>query len=124
MRGAYLIEGCSKNYFTAGRVYHSVSVQRSLPLQILSGYCQNEIEVSVPRTQAGCKSLEDYDLEFNRLARFSPIFVSTKELKAEHFIAGLRETLEVMWHLKHPQIIQKPSKCRPSLICLVLTNYS
>ena len=41
----------------------------------------------------GDKSIEDYVLEFNRLARFSPIFVNTKELKAERFIAGLRKDI-------------------------------
>ena len=41
----------------------------------------------------GDKYVADYDLEFNRLAKFSPIFVSTKELKTEHFIAGLREDI-------------------------------
>ena len=40
------------------------------------------------------KSVEDYDLEFNRLARFSLEFVSTKELKAERFIADLREDIK------------------------------
>ena len=39
------------------------------------------------------KLVEEYDLEFNRFARFSPLFVSTDELKAERFIAGLREDI-------------------------------
>ena len=38
--------------------------------------------------------MEEYDLKFNRLARFSPIYVSSDELKAERFIAGLREELK------------------------------
>ncbi|XP_022957288.1 uncharacterized protein LOC111458730 [Cucurbita moschata] len=41
----------------------------------------------------GDLSVEDYDQEFNRLSRFSPIYVSTEELKAERFIAGLRENI-------------------------------
>ena len=32
-------------------------------------------------------------MEFNRLARFSPIFISTEELRAERFITGLREDI-------------------------------
>ena len=39
------------------------------------------------------KLVEEYDLEFNRFARFSPLFVSTDELKAERFIAGLKEDI-------------------------------
>ncbi|XP_022950956.1 uncharacterized protein LOC111453916 [Cucurbita moschata] len=41
----------------------------------------------------GDRSVGDYDLEFNRLARFSPAYVSSEELKGERFIAGLREEL-------------------------------
>ena len=41
----------------------------------------------------GDRSVEEYDLEFNRLARFSPAYVSSKELKREQFIAGLKEEL-------------------------------
>ncbi|XP_023552906.1 uncharacterized protein LOC111810432 [Cucurbita pepo subsp. pepo] len=41
----------------------------------------------------GDRSVEEYDLEFNRLARFSPACVSSEELKGERFIAGLREEL-------------------------------
>ena len=37
--------------------------------------------------------VEDYDQEFNRLARFSPIYISTEELKAERFIASLRKNI-------------------------------
>ena len=33
-------------------------------------------------------------MEFNRLIRFSPVFVSTEELKVEQFIAGLREDIK------------------------------
>lgn len=45
----------------------------------------------------GDKSVEEYDQEFNRLARFSSAYVSTEELKVERFIAGLREDLK--WHV-------------------------
>ena len=41
----------------------------------------------------GDRSVKEYDLEFNRLARFSPAYVSFEELKGERFIAGLREEL-------------------------------
>ena len=49
-----------------------------------------KLQVAFLKLKQGDKYVEDYDLEFNRLARFSPIFVSTKELKAERFIVGLR----------------------------------
>ena len=41
----------------------------------------------------GDRSVEEYDLEFNRLARFSQAYVSSEKLKGERFIAGLREEL-------------------------------
>ena len=40
------------------------------------------------------KLVEEYDLEFNRLARFSPAYVSSDELKVEQFIVGLWEELK------------------------------
>ena len=52
-----------------------------------------KLQVAFLELKQGDKSVEDYDLEFNRLTRFSPIFVSTEELKAEHFIASLRENI-------------------------------
>ena len=41
----------------------------------------------------GDRSVEEYDLEFNRLTRFSPVYVSSEELKGERFISCLREEL-------------------------------
>ena len=41
----------------------------------------------------GDRLVEEYDLEFNRLTRFSLAYVSFEELKGERFIAGLREEL-------------------------------
>ena len=52
-----------------------------------------KLQTTFQELKQGDQSVEDYDLEFNKLARFSPIYVSTEELKAEHFIAGLRENI-------------------------------
>ena len=38
----------------------------------------------------GDKTIEDYDLEFNKLARFCPEYVNNEKMKIDHFIAGLR----------------------------------
>ena len=38
--------------------------------------------------------MKEYDLEFNRLATFSPVYVSIEELKGKRFIVGLREDLK------------------------------
>ena len=73
----------------------------------------------------GDKSVEEYDQEFNRLARFSFAYVSTEELKVERFIAGLREDLK--WHvaaLASPLIMQKPFEWPASLTCPALTSYN
>ena len=53
-----------------------------------------KLQAAFLQLKQGDKYVEEYDLEFNRLARFSPIFVSTEELKAEGFIAGLREDIK------------------------------
>ena len=39
-----------------------------------------KLQAAFLELKQGDKSVEDYDLEFNRLARFSTIFISTKEL--------------------------------------------
>ena len=46
------------------------------------------------KLKQGDKSVEEYDLEFNRLVRFSLVYVSTEELKVKRFIAGLRNELK------------------------------
>ena len=52
-----------------------------------------KLQAAFLELKQGDKYVEEYDLEFNGLARFSPIFVSTEELRAEGFIAGLREDI-------------------------------
>ena len=42
----------------------------------------------------GDKTVEDYDLEFNKLARFCPEYVSNEKMKIDRFIAGLRIELQ------------------------------
>ncbi|XP_023007596.1 uncharacterized protein LOC111500169 [Cucurbita maxima] len=42
----------------------------------------------------GDKTVEDYDLEFNKLARFCPKYVSNEKMKIDCFIAGLRIELQ------------------------------
>ena len=41
-----------------------------------------KLQVTFLKLKQGDKSMEDYDLEINRLARFSPVLVSTEEQKA------------------------------------------
>ena len=53
-----------------------------------------KLQVVFLKLNQGDKFVEDYDLEFIRLTRFSPVFVSIEELKAERFIAGLREDIK------------------------------
>ena len=67
-----------------------VSVSRCVSPQILPNHCQSENAFLA--LKQGDKSVEEYDLEFNKLARFSPAYVSF-ELKGERFIPGLREEL-------------------------------
>ncbi|XP_022927108.1 uncharacterized protein LOC111434045 [Cucurbita moschata] len=50
-----------------------------------------KMQTSFLELKQGDRSAEEYDLEFKRLARFSPAYVSSDELEAERFIAGLRE---------------------------------
>lgn len=42
----------------------------------------------------GDKTIENYDLEFNKLARFCPEYVSKKKMKIDHFITSLRIELQ------------------------------
>ena len=52
-----------------------------------------KLQAAFHELKQGDLSVEDYDMKFNRLARFSPIYVSTEELKAECFVASLRENI-------------------------------
>ena len=58
--------------------------------------------------------MEEYDLEFSRLARFSPAYVSSNELKAERFISGQREDLKGNVTAQSSSIMRKPFRWRPS----------
>ena len=40
-----------------------------------------KLQAAFHELKQGDQSVEDYDLELNRLARFSPIYVSTEELE-------------------------------------------
>lgn len=53
-----------------------------------------KLQAAFLQLKQGDKPVEEYDLEFNKLARFSPAYVSTEKLKTERFIAGLRENLK------------------------------
>ena len=55
-----------------------------------------KMQASFLELKQGDMSVEKYDLEFNRMARFSPAYVSTDELKVERYIAGLRDDLKGM----------------------------
>ena len=52
------------------------------------------MQTSFLELKQGDRSVEEYDLEFNMLARFSPAYVSSDELKVEQFVAGLRDGLK------------------------------
>ena len=52
-----------------------------------------KLQAAFHELKQGDLYVEDYDQEFNRLARFSLIYISTEELKAERFIVGLRENI-------------------------------
>ena len=52
-----------------------------------------KLQAAFHELKQGDLSVEDYDLEFNILPRFSHIYVSTEELKVERFIVGRRENI-------------------------------
>ncbi|XP_023520576.1 uncharacterized protein LOC111783989 [Cucurbita pepo subsp. pepo] len=53
-----------------------------------------KMQTSFLERKQGDRSVEEYDLPFNRLVKFSQAYVSSYELKVEQFIAGLRDGLK------------------------------